>query len=92
MPMTQTIASARPPSPGHSTPTAKPTMSRTVAGISDRRLAERTRPASSAGRGAGEASRRSNQPCSMSRARLTPVAAPVNPAPCSRLIGIRKLW
>ena len=43
-------------------------------------------------RGAGETSSRSNQPCSMSRARLTPVAAPVKPAPCKRLIGIRKLW
>ena len=29
--------------------------------------------------------------CSMSRARLTPVAAPVKPAPCRRLTGIRKL-
>ena len=92
MPITITIAIASPPSPGQLTPSAKPTISSTVAGISDRRLAEITRPASSTERGAGETSSRSNQPCSMSRARLTPVAAPVNPAPCMRLIGIRKLW
>ena len=47
-----------------------------------------TVPASSTQRGAGEASSRSNQPCSMSRARLTPVAAPVKPAPCRKLTGI----
>ena len=90
--MTQKIASTQPAEPGPVDPDAKPTVSRTAAGISDRRLAESTIPASSAGRGAGEASRRSNQPCSMSRARLTPVAAPVNPAPWSRLTGMMKLW
>ena len=55
-------------------------------------FSEITKPASSTERGAGETSNRSNHPCSMSRARLTPVAAPVNPAPCIRLTGIRKLW
>ena len=55
--------------------------SRNVAGTSDAEARPRARARRGAtGRGAGEASRRSNQPCSMSRARLTPVAAPVNPA------------
>ena len=92
IPMTITTAITSPPTPGQLTPSAKPTTSRTAAGISDRRLAEITSPASRTGRGAGETSSRSNQPCSMSRARFTPVAAPVKPAPCMRLIGIRKLW
>ncbi len=92
VPITQNSAIASPPIPGQSTPIEKPTVSRTTEGISERRLAESTMPASSAGRGAGEASRRSNQPSSMSRARLTPVAAPVKPAPWSMLIGMMKLW
>ena len=92
VPITQNSATTRPSIPGQSTPIEKPTASRTIEGISDRRLADSTRPASSAGRGAGEASRRSNQPPSMSRARLTPVAAPVKPAPWSMLIGRMKLW
>ena len=45
-------------------------------------------PASSTPRGAGPSSRRSNQPCSMSRARFTPVAAPLNPAAWMRLTGM----
>ena len=92
IPMTITIAIARPRSPGQWAPTANATQSRKVAGIRARRLAESTSPASRAGRGAGEDSSRSNQPCSMSRARLTPVAAPVKAAPCIRLTGTRKLW
>ena len=92
MPITQISASSRPPTPGQWTPIANATASRTAAGINERSAAELTMPASSAERGAGEASRRSNQPCSMSRARLTPVAAPVNPAPWSMLTGMMKLW
>ena len=38
-------------------------------------LADATIEPSRSGRGTGERSRRSNQPCSMSRARFTPVAA-----------------
>ena len=62
-----------------------------MAGISERALAASTVPESSTQRGAGETSSRSSQPCSMSRARLTPAAAPVKPAPCSMLIGTMKL-
>src|SRR6476620_10194914 len=86
--MTTRRAIRSPSSPGQLTPIAKPTASRNVAGISERRAADSTSPARITGRGAGETSRRSNQPCSMSRAKLTPVAAPVKPAPWSRLTGI----
>jgi hypothetical protein len=92
IPIVISRAIASPPGPGQWTPSEKPITSRTAAGTSARKLAESTSPASRTGRGAGEASRRSNHPCSMSRARLTPVAAPVNPAPCIRLTGMRKLW
>jgi hypothetical protein len=91
MPITIRIASSSPSTPGKWAPIAKATTSRNVAGIRTRKLADSTSPASRETRLAGEASRRSNQPCSMSRARLTPVAAPVNPAACIRLTGTRKL-
>ena len=61
---------------GSRRPSESPTIISSVIGISTRRLADSTVPASSTPRGAGDASRRSNQPSSMSRARLTPVAAP----------------
>ena len=53
------------------------TPSRKVAGISARSAGREDQAREQDQRGAGEASSRSNQPCSMSRARLTPVAAPV---------------
>jgi hypothetical protein len=53
-----------------------------VIGIRARRLADSTVPIRSTQRGGGETRSLSNQPSSMSRARFTPVAAPVNPAPC----------
>ena len=62
-----------------------------VAGISDLALAASTVLESSTQRGAGVTSSRSSRPCSTSRARLTPAAAPVKPAACSMLIGTRKL-
>ena len=92
IPITTTSATASPSSPGQWAPAMRATTSRNVAGSSARRPAERTSPARITGLGAGEASSRSNQPPSMSRARLTPVAAPVNAAPCIRLTGMMKLW
>ena len=77
--------------PGKPAPSTSAIASTKVAGISERAPAASTVPASSTQRGAGETSSRSSQPCSMSRARLTPAAAPVKPAPCSMLTGTMKL-
>ena len=91
--MTMNEAIASPPIPGQlDAEREADRRAAKAAGISDRRLAESTSAGEQDRRGAGETSSRSNQPCSMSRARLTPVAAPVKPAPCSRLTGIMKLW
>jgi hypothetical protein len=53
-----------------------------VIGSSERRLADATIDPSKSQRGIGATSIRSNQPCSMSRARFTPVAAPEKLAAC----------
>src|SRR3978361_1513392 len=70
------------PVPGKDTPSANASTSANAIGTTARTTAPATVEKRSAQRGAGETSSRSNQPCSMSRARFTPVAAPENPAAC----------
>jgi hypothetical protein len=70
-----------------SAPISRPTISTTVAGTIERDTAPRIGPTMSIGRGTGATSRRSNQPCSMSRARFDPAAAPAKPAPCRHESG-----
>ena len=91
IPITQAKVTIRPSGPGKWAPTAIAMQKTNVAGISERIAAAATSPASRTQRGAGEARKRSNSPSSISRARLTPAAAPVKPAPWSIETGIMKL-
>ncbi len=94
IPITRTAAMASPATPGWWMPMIEAVTNRNVAGSSARSEADATRPSSRVRRGAGASISRSNQPCSMSRARFTPVAAPVNPAPWRKPTGtmnVRKL-